>query len=182
MNDQITLAGFEAPDFKESCFLDSIFQRLETAVEANGGDRKLLNCRATQADSKSSGYTAVYFHNFTAFRLKMRGKQFFISLPIVFSDLIPDGFPTKKMISDPKYIRILVDQDHPIDSYSNFLAKIAGETVNRYPKEWDCCSRYMECSNAKTCIHPDKAFALSCGYRKILNSGRIFYGENRNID
>ena len=27
----------------------------------------------------------------------------------------------------------------------------------------------------------DKAFALGCGYRKILSSGRIFYGNNRNI-
>lgn len=44
-----------------------------------------------------------------------------------------------------------------------------------------CCSRYLECSDAKQCVHPDPAFALGCGYRKILASGKIYYGENRNV-
>lgn len=31
-------------------------------------------------------------------------------------------------------------------------------------------------------VHPGKAVALECGYRKILASGRVFYGERRNVD
>ena len=77
---------------------------------------------------------------------------------------------------------MLIDGEHPAESYIDFLAKIAGETVNRYPKAWDCCSRYLECSDAGKCVHPNRVFALDCGYRKILASGRIFYGERRNID
>ena len=45
-----------------------------------------------------------------------------------------------------------------------------------------CCSRYEKCSDAKKCIHPDPVFALGCAYRNNLDSGRIFYGKNRNID
>ena len=56
------------------------------------------------------------------------------------------------------------------------------DAINRLPKSWDCCSRYMECSNAKRCVHPDPSLALECGYRKILASGKIYYGENRNVD
>lgn len=182
MNGQIALLGFEPPDYKETQFLESIFSKLIEAVESQGGDSNLLTKKASQTDSKSSGYTAVFFHNFTAFRLRMRGKQFYISIPIVFLDLIPDEYPIKRIKSDPKYIRILVNQEHPIESYTDFLAMIAGETVNRYPKDFDCCSRYMECSDAKACVHPDKSFALGCGYRKVLHSGLIFYGKNRNID
>lgn len=182
MTDQMSLSGFESPDYQEEQFLESIFPKLMEAVESKGGEPNLLTKKPTQTDSKSSGYTVVYFHNFTAFRLRMRGKQFYISLPVSFSDLIPEGFPIKRMESDPKYIRILVNQEYPIERYSDFLALVAGETVNRYPKEYDCCSRYLECSDAKTCIHPDRIMALGCGYRKILHSGRIFYGKNRNVD
>ena len=182
MTDQVTLSGFEPPEYKESLFLDSIFPKLMAAVEEHGGPSVLLTRKATQTESKSSGYSVVSFGTLTAFRLRLRGKQHYISLPTVFSDLVPDSFPQKSVASELKYIRILVDSSHPIESYSDFLVKVAGESVNRYPKAWDCCSRYMECSDSKTCIHPDKTFALECGYRKTLNSGRIFYGKNRNID
>jgi hypothetical protein len=62
------------------------------------------------------------------------------------------------------------------------LGRALQDAINRLPKSWDCCSRYMECSNAKRCVHPDPSLALECGYRKILASGKIYYGENRNVD
>jgi hypothetical protein len=43
-----------------------------------------------------------------------------------------------------------------------------------------CCSRYVECSDAKKCIHEDFLLSLCCQYRiNLLNNG-IFYGRNRN--
>lgn len=176
MDEQITLSGFELPEFYEIQYLDSVFPRLQNAVTEHGGEGQNLSYFPT------TGYTAVSFLKLTCFRLKLRGKQHYVSVPMVFSDLIPSSFPQKQTQSDSKYIRILIDEAHAVETYTDFLITIAGETVNRYPKGWDCCSRYLECSNARTCIHPDKIFALECGYRKILNSGRIFYGENRNID
>ena len=183
METQITLSGFESPEYQETSFLDSILPSLQSVIADRGGDPKHLFYRSTAATSgPSSGYTAVYLHTFTVFRLHIRGKQHYIMLPLIFSDLLPAHFPTKQMKSEGKYIRILIDSEHPVESYTDFLVQITGEAMKRYPKEWDCCSRYMECSDAKACVHPDKEFALGCGYRKILNSGRIFYGKNRNVD
>lgn len=45
-----------------------------------------------------------------------------------------------------------------------------------------CCGRYMECSDAKICVHPDLDFAKGCYYFHNLRRGKIFYGKNRNID
>lgn len=182
MTNQIALSGFESPGYSESLFLDSIFPRLTAAVEAHGGSSALLTRKATQVGSKSSGYSAVFFGALTAFRLRFRGKQHYISLSAAFTDLVPDSFPKSQLASEPKYIRIFVDPDRPLEDYTDLLIAVVVACVNRYPTGWDCCSRYMECSNAKACTHPDKVFALECGYRKVLNSGRIFYGENRNID
>lgn len=175
MNNQITLTGFQAPEHHEKEFLASIEADLRTTIESAGGDSQLMTISVT------SGYTAVMFSKLTAFRLRMRGKQNYISLLEIFSDLVPDEYPTKKVKGDGKYFRLLITDAYPLEDYSDFLVRVVGETVNRYPKEWDCCSRYLACSDAKTCVHPDKAIALGCGYRKILSDGRIFYGKNRNI-
>ena len=169
MSSQITLTGFESPEYHEKEFLTIIETDLRAAVESIGGDGSLLSITTTK------------FGNLTAFRIKIRGKQHYISIPLSLADLIPVDAPSKKPTNSEKYYRVLITDEHSAESYIPFLVNVVSETVNRYPKEWDCCSRYLECSDAKTCVHPDKAFALGCGYRKILSSGRIFYGSNRNI-
>lgn len=175
MEDQISIIDISSgSDSQELNWLESAMPAMRAAVELHGGIPDLLEQNTSQS------YTAVSFCNFTVFRLRLRGKQHSISVPLLFSDLIPEDFPQRRVSSEPKYIRLLIDKHHPIDFYASFLCQIAGATVDRYPKEWDCCSRYLECSNAGKCIHPNKAVALQCGYRKILSSGRIFFGENRN--
>ena len=72
--------------------------------------------------------------------------------------------------------------DETVSEHTDALAAVLKDAIDRLPKEWDCCSRYMECSDVKHCVHPEPALALKCGYRKILSSGRIYYGENRNIE
>lgn len=44
-----------------------------------------------------------------------------------------------------------------------------------------CCGFYEKCSDEKKCIHEDLQYAKACQYRKNLESGRIFYGKNKNI-
>lgn len=44
-----------------------------------------------------------------------------------------------------------------------------------------CCSRFVACSDAKHCIHPDELHAKGCIYKTNLDAGRIFYGKNKNI-
>lgn len=53
--------------------------------------------------------------------------------------------------------------------------------VENYSAEsFGCCSRYIECSDEKKCIHPDQLHAQGCMYKKNLDAGRIFYGKNKN--
>lgn len=176
---QMTLDGFAAADAKESAFLAAIEHDLCAAIESSGGAPEMLKFRPTKP---VDGYTSVLYGSLLIFRIKLRRGQHYISVPTLFKDIIPDNFPSKQLKSDPQFIRLLVGDEYPAEAYTTFLSKITGETINRYPKEWDCCSRYLECSDAKACVHPDKLFALGCGYRKILQSGKIYYGKNRNID
>lgn len=184
MDSQLAFAGFEVPEHHEMEFLSSIESDLRAAIEAIGGDSSLMSIKSIKPTKfKSSGYTVIKFGIYTAFRLRIRGKQHYISIPLTLADLIPNDAPCKAPApKGEKYYKIFITDDHPLGSYKKFLIKVMAETVNRYPKEWDCCSRYLACSDAKACVHPNKAFALGCGYRRILSSGRIFYGKNRNIE
>ncbi|MEL7657915.1 MAG: hypothetical protein AAGU75_18635 [Bacillota bacterium] len=178
MDDQMSLHGFEPPHTPENQYINKLLPSLCSAVEAQNIDGGLITVYNGQS------YTSVSLSNFTIFRLKLRGKKHYITIPSLFIDLVPSSLPQETLKSEGNYRRILITEENPIesDTVKNFLITIAQETVSRYPKEYDCCSRFLECSDHKSCIHPDKVLALSCGYRKILNSGRIFYGQNRNID
>lgn len=64
--------------------------------------------------------------------------------------------------------------DHPqlvIEIYEKYLMT----------NGFDCCSRYLECSEAERCTHPDIMVAGQCTYRQRLRAGQIFYGSKRNV-
>lgn len=44
-----------------------------------------------------------------------------------------------------------------------------------------CCNDFVRCSDVGSCLHADNADYLGCSYRRNLESGRIFYGKNKNI-
>lgn len=44
-----------------------------------------------------------------------------------------------------------------------------------------CCSKYIECSDSHKCLHENKMYAMRCKYRANLESGKIFYGKNKNM-
>jgi len=75
----------------------------------------------------------------------------------------------------------LVDLDE-LDEYSSAIRQIFTYELNLiHGEHFGCCSRYVDCSDAKKCIHPEFVFSLSCHYRINLLDNKIFYGANRNI-
>ena len=79
------------------------------------------------------------------------------------------------------YTRLPLVSLSQVKDYDGMLVLSLKHVIDQIPKEYDCCSRYRECSDSKACIHPDIEFSLKCGYRRIMRDGRIFYGKNRNI-
>lgn len=55
------------------------------------------------------------------------------------------------------------------------------ELVSHTGEGFGCCSLYEKCSDTLRCIQPMQFFSLACAYRKNLESGRVFYGKNKNI-
>lgn len=69
------------------------------------------------------------------------------------------------------------DEEHE----KNVLGEVYRYCMNNAKKELDCCSRFLECSDALECVNPCKSRGIVCGYRKKLKKGIVFYGKNRNI-
>ncbi len=62
-----------------------------------------------------------------------------------------------------------------IKCFSKLLVSVLDAITYDITKEFDCCSRIDQCSDARHCIHPNPAMATSCGYRKVLRDGKNYY-------
>lgn len=176
MDEQITLSDFGLPHEQERSTLRKILPLLENAATSMGASKEKIEIRHGKT------YSSVKYGSVLAFRLRLRGANRYIEVPAVAKDIV-SGIATldqQKAIAGG-FWRVNL-QNESVSTHTAELVAVLKDAIDRLPKEWDCCSRYMDCSDAKHCIHPDKSFALGCGYRKILNSGTIYYGKNRNID
>lgn len=95
---------------------------------------------------------------------------------------LPDEVKFGTMKSYPN--SFVIDFKNTDDTFYNVCEIIINEFLNRYiPSErFGCCGKYEICSNEKKCVHHDKFYAKACMYKQNLESGRIFYGKNRNVD
>lgn len=175
MSEQIVLSGFDAPHEKESEAYREILPTLQAATAEAGAKAEAIKIKHNEH------YSSIWYASVMAFRLKLR-KARYIEVPMEAKSVVQELGPaeTQKATADG-FWRVKLGPE-PVREHADILAAVLREAIERLPKEWDCCSRYMECSDAKRCIHPDPSLALKCGYRKILASGRIYYGENRNVD
>lgn len=86
------------------------------------------------------------------------------------------------MTDDEEWTRIAIESIKDVLRHAKPLSVIYMLILSEFGGEsFGCCSRYIECSDAKKCIHPNQLTAMACIYKKSLESGRIFYGKNRNI-
>lgn len=68
------------------------------------------------------------------------------------------------------------------ENFSDLLLLIVQKLLGHYTAdEFGCCSRYLDCSDAKQCVHPNHIESLGCAYKRNLEKGLIFYGKNKNI-
>lgn len=145
-------------EMRELDAYEKIKPALVDCLEENGLTGDFLSFQ------KRRSYCSVYFNRSSVVVRIRGGESPFIEIP-----------------HNAIYTRTKLRSLEEIQTYQPDIVESLRNILDQWPKQFDCCHRFKECSDAKKCIHPDKAFALDCGYRKILKSGRIFYGENRNI-
>lgn len=170
MMDQLTI--LQTP---EDSVVDAVKASMRKTLQDNWLDESYLSVEPRK------GYQSVLFNGSSVVvRISSHPKP---TLSVPTSVLLATE-SYSSMVDKPHsdYTKIKIDSFENINQYVNMLQEVLQVVIDRFPKDFDCCSRYLECSDAKRCVHPDTEFAVKCGYRKILRRGRIFYGKNRNID
>lgn len=121
--------------------------------------------------------------NFVILKLEQRKDAYVLYIRPDQADMIdtPDTATVKKSKSAKPITRVIFQQDDfSIFEYikDNILYCLANyESKNSF----GCCSRFIECSDAKKCVHENKVYSMGCKYRANLDMGKIFYGKNKNI-
>ncbi|WP_026395331.1 hypothetical protein [Acetobacterium malicum] len=129
------------------------------------------------------GISIYFFKNLIAkIKFSKSLKSYFIAIPDDYSEFFASG-SFKPMPPVKNWSRYLVNDfeslNHFKDSFSELYLFFESDYSDN--SEFGCCHLYNECSDEKKCIQQNVTFSNRCYYKKNLNDGRIFYGENRNV-
>lgn len=93
---------------------------------------------------------------------------------------LPNGIEVAELRSYPN--SFIIDFKDKTENFFAVCNLILIQALENYePSEYfGCCSKFIECSDAKKCLHSEPIYSKSCAYRKNLEAGRIFYGKNKN--
>lgn len=122
--------------------------------------------------------------NFTIINIKNRKNEdieLFIRNKQFESVDVPATAVLKTLKSDKDFQRLIFKtNDENIYGFirQNILYCLANYESS---SSFGCCSKFIECSDAKRCVHENKIYSMGCKYRANLESGKIFYGKNKNI-
>lgn len=99
---------------------------------------------------------------------------------------IPVEYEIQNIKSLKDYTRFLISKNFDdlkkfVDYIFNFCETYVDE--HYIPERiFDCCHRYMNCSDEKHCTCPDYLYSKGCTYKSKLENGTVFFGKNRNIE
>lgn len=94
----------------------------------------------------------------------------------------PNSATIKNVKSDLNFVHVSFSEtDDNLFSYIEENILLSLKNYRSKARTFGCCSRFVQCSDAKRCLHPNKLYSTACTYRHHLESGRIFYGNNKNI-
>lgn len=132
----------------------------------------------------NSAYSSIKFWGIHSLRVKC-GRTNYIYLKNCYEHLWANDKSIKpeQIPSDKLWSRVSFNsQDELTSLYPLFLQLFEESYLLLNVELYSCCSRFIQCSDEKVCVQPNKRLALGCQYRKNLTNGRIFYGVNQNAE
>lgn len=174
MYDQISLDNIALSQFSDE---KELFSYISDLIKSEYNDSESLTLK------KNKQYYSVSFFNVPKIRIKKVRNELFLEITGHFIDELKVRNIEAKLMSDG-YYRI----NRPCTVFDNNLRSLIFEIYEycyrRYSDDrFDCCSRYLECSDNKKCVYEDdKKLFRACSYRYTMHKkGKIFYGKNRNV-
>lgn len=112
--------------------------------------------------------------------VRFRKKSHYLVIPEQFEPLLPNTAVVTKTKSLIGFVRVELETAQEICLYRDAIRASLKDCIAKY-HTWDCCGYYVECSDARKCVHPNPYESIGCRYKRNLLAGKIFYGKNKNI-
>jgi len=64
------------------------------------------------------------------------------------------------------------------EGFLQYIKQVIELTIDNYQSKanaFACCSKYVDCSSEKECLHENRLYSKACMYRKNLEAGKVFY-------
>lgn len=153
-----------------------IFEIIKNHLISEGATSENISLSLNKNDS------SIYFFDTLSIKHK-QGKENWIYFKSDFSKYFPHPEKLSFLKSVPNMARYKIHHLEDLGDLLSFVYKIYQFAYEKSmeSQSFGCCSRYEACSDTLRCTHPDQVFASGCMYRKNLESGRIFYGKNKNM-
>ncbi len=161
----------------ESIETKSFHEKVSEAIKKETASLETLSNYIEVVELKD-GSLSIKANKQSAVKITIRKNYFYIECKPEYAILFDDCEIQKANNGSNK---VIFDAEEDVLSHAKQLSRIAvGVLTNSSNNSFGCCGRYIECSDAKKCVNPDKLLALACAYRKNLEGGAIFYGKNKN--
>ena len=132
----------------------------------------------------NTAYSSIKFLGIHTLRIKCGRNHDYIWIKNTYEHILAndESLKIERLKSEELWSRISFNSQGELKSlYPLFLLLYDEAFLLVSVEVFSCCSRFIQCSDEKVCIKPDKRLALGCQYRKNLISERIFYGKNSNV-
>lgn len=126
---------------------------------------------------ENKSYISVLFYDHLICTVRESTRSVYFTFPAD-SEPLFDPALVSKIKSDPDHIKVSASAVSDLAGMREQLASIIGSV--RTSSSFDICSHYLECSDARRCVQT-APYAVECSYRKKLEKGIIFFGDNRNV-
>jgi len=155
---------------------EDIFLKYKEILNMNQIDNELIVL------SKNKSDYSVKFKSSIIFKVK-KGKNDYICIKKSFQGDVFTRYARDICKIDASFVFIPFYALNNFDeNFSDLLLIITQKILGNYSNdEFGCCHRYIDCSDAKKCVHPNKLESLGCMYKRNLEKGLIFYGRNKNM-
>ena len=152
----------------------------------NASHSRYLHVKQNKVQKNGDVTFSVWAQTSLAIRISIKKGQYIVEIPTkqipVFTSLSDTiGQSDITSTAQPKWSQFTVPSVDGVYNLSKPLSAVYISVLSEMGGgSFACCSRYVECSDAKKCTNPSFMMALSCAYKKNLEAGRIFYGKNKN--
>lgn len=193
-----------APQKEQALFVFDFYEKLKTLLDTIVAEEDLppnslhlysnISPKTKKEISKSvciyepdypetKSYSNVLEKNFVIMNIQEKENRELLIRNHQFSQIPLSTTATIKQVpSDTTFIHVIFEEnDENIFSYIQQNILYCLRHYESKAKTFGCCSQFIQCSDAKKCVHKNKLYSMACSYRRNLDAGRIFYGKNKNV-